>query len=87
MATLRRLRNEALLTEARLQRHVGDARYDLGTLERRYLRRPAPVLAGAFGFGWLLARWGDPAFLGTPVRLVVRELQRVVQFALLRALF
>ena len=87
MGTLLHLRNEALLAEGRLQRHLGDARHDLRVLERRYLRRPAPVLAGAFALGWLFARWGTPVFLGYTLRFVVDELQRVGRLALVRALF
>ena len=87
MATLRRLRNEALLAEARLQRHWADARHDLRLLERRYIHRPVPVLAGAFAFGWLLARFGGPVFLRSSMHFVVAELQRVVRLAFVRALF
>lgn len=77
MATLAALRKEVVLTEVRLRWEVARARRELRVLDWLYRRRPAPLLAAAFGVGWLSAFWLTPALLvGGVFRFAARGVHR-----------
>jgi hypothetical protein len=87
MATLAQLRSQALLAEARLQLQLTRVRSELIVLECIYRRRPLPLMASAFGVGWVSAFWLTPALLiGGALRIAFAQAHGFGRRTLRRAL-